>query len=131
MKLSGGLLILGLLGASLAAPPLSHAADILNPGAWAEMPGTMRIDNADDLELIRQTRPEHYKKIRKILADIQDQVEGKVGKWMQTTFDAREVSYEPMLLVSLPPQRRLSFKLDDTRYAGVIVLTNYQAQMTP
>ncbi|MES2103136.1 MAG: hypothetical protein V4634_03895 [Pseudomonadota bacterium] len=110
---------------------LASGAETMRLGNQADAPQVMRIDDAKDLALIRQTRPAHFKKIQQILADIQDQAEGKVSKWMQTRFDAREISYEPMLLVTAPPKRKLAFRLDDVRYEGVIVMSNYQPLMTP
>ncbi len=109
----------------MCGPALNAVAATVSSGdPWAAvMPRVIHIDDASDLALIKVTRPEHYRKIQKILADIQDQSEGKVGKWLQTTFDAREISYKPLLLVTAPPQRRLSFRLDDARYAGVIIMT--------
>jgi len=46
-------------------------------------------------------------------------------------FDARNVSYAPILLTSDPPKRRLSFALDDTRYEAVVTLTNVRAEIDP
>ncbi len=119
------------IAALAAVTLLASGAETMRLGKQADAPQVMRIDDAKDLALIRQTRPAHFKKIQQILADIQDQAEGKVSKWMQTTFDAREISYEPMLLVTAPPKRKLAFRLDDVRYKGVIVMSNYQPLMTP
>ncbi|HTD04791.1 hypothetical protein [Undibacterium sp.] len=121
----------GMLGVLFSISPAPGAAEIIRADGQQETPQSMRIDNAKDLARIRQARPEHYWKILQILADIQDQAEGKVGKWLQTTFDARDVSYEPLLLVTDPPKRRLAFRLDNARYEGVIVLTDYQPLKTP
>ena len=42
---------------------------------------------------------------------------------MLATFNAREVSYASIEMTSLPPKRRLSFALDNTRYTVVVTRT--------
>jgi hypothetical protein len=45
-----------------------------------------------------------------------------VERWMRVSFDAKDVSYAPIVLTSHPAKRRLSFALDDTRYVAVVIL---------
>jgi len=54
-----------------------------------------------------------------------------VPRWLQTTFDARDVKYIPIVLTSHPPKRKLSFILDATPYEAVIVLTNVRGDIVP
>jgi len=79
----------------------------------------------------QQSNPTHYEKVRKILEGILEQPDAAVPHWIQTNFDARNVGYVPILMTSLPPKRRLSFALDETRYEAVITLTNVRAEIVP
>jgi len=54
-----------------------------------------------------------------------------VPRWLQASFNARDISYQPIVLTSHPPKRRLSFALDDTRYVAVITLTNVKGTVVP
>jgi hypothetical protein len=41
------------------------------------------------------------------------------------------VKYAPIVLTTHPPQRRLSFALDDTRYEAVVTLTKPRGDIVP
>ena len=41
------------------------------------------------------------------------------------------LKYVPIVLTSHPPQRRLSFTLDATRYQALVVLTNVRGDIVP
>jgi hypothetical protein len=92
---------------------------------------TVNLNGPDSLEALQQSNPTHYKKVRKILDGILEQPDAAVPRWIQTNFDARNVSYVPILMTSAPPKRRLSFALDETRYEAVITLTNVRAEIVP
>ena len=92
---------------------------------------TVDLNTPDSLEALRQSNPTHYEKVRKILDGILQQPDAAVPRWIQTNFDARNVSYVPILMTSAPPKRRLSFALDETRYEAVITLTNVRAEIVP
>jgi len=68
------------------------------------------------------------KLISKVLSRHPD---SNVPRWIRVGFDARDVSYAPIVLTSHPAKRRLSFVLDDTRYEAVIVLTNLRGDIVP
>lgn len=92
---------------------------------------TANLNNPGALEALQQSDPTHYDKVRKILDGILQQPDAAVPRWIQTNFDARNVSYVPILMTSDPPKRRLSFALDDTRYEAVVTLTNVRAEIVP
>jgi len=83
------------------------------------------------LDALQSSNPVHYEKIQKILQDILRHSDAGVPRWMQTTFDARDVKYIPIVLTSHPPKRRLSFILDATPYEAVIVLTSVRGDIVP
>ena len=102
-------LILLWAGAALAGDvTLRQAIDLDQPGA---------------LELLQQSNPAHYEKVRQIIAGIVAQPDAAVPGWMLTNFNARGVNYALIEMTSYPPKRRLSFALDDTRYSIVVTLS--------
>jgi hypothetical protein len=89
------------------------------------------LDEPGALETLRRSNPRHYEKVRKILDGVLQQPDANVPRWIQTTFDGRNVKYIPIVLTSHPPQRRLSFALDATRYEAVVVLTTIRGDIVP
>ena len=83
------------------------------------------------LRQLRQDNPADYAKVRRILAEVQDQPSDDVPLWLATRFDAKEIDYRDFLLTSYPPQKRLSFSLGDTHYFGTITLTRDRARAIP
>jgi hypothetical protein len=76
------------------------------------------------LEKLQHQNPEHYRIIQEILSGLYRQRDSGVPHWIQTKFNAQDVTYLPVLLTSLPPQRRLSFALDNTHYKALLTLTD-------
>ena len=92
---------------------------------------TVNLNKPGALETLQQSNPTHYEKVRKILDGILQQPDADVPRWIQTSFDARNVSYAPILMTTRPPKRRLSFALDETRYEAVLTLTKMRAEIVP
>ena len=94
--------------------------------------GQSRIVNLDvpgALDALARDKPQHYRKVREIMAEVQRQPDSEVPQWMRTRFDARDVNYRPLLLVTDPPKRRLSFTIDEVRYHSTVTLTNWKPQL--
>jgi hypothetical protein len=89
------------------------------------------LNEAGALEGLQRSNPAHYEKVRKILDGVLQQKDAQVPRWIRTNFDGRDVAYGPIVLTSHPPQRRLSFALDTTRYEATIVLTNVTGAIVP
>ena len=89
------------------------------------------LNEVGALEALEHSNPVHYEKVRKILDGVLRQHDAQVPRWIQTNFDARDVSYRPIVLTSHPPKRRLSFALDATRYEAIIVLANVTGEIVP
>ena len=83
------------------------------------------------LDRLARNNPEHYSKVRKILAGVDEIPEQAVGRWMKAQFNATDVSYSPYLLTSNPPLKRLSFTLQTTRYQALLMLTDEGARLLP
>ena len=58
---------------------------------------TVNLNKPGALETLQQSNPTHYEKVRKILDGILQQPDADVPRWIQTSFDARNVSYTPIL----------------------------------
>jgi hypothetical protein len=101
--------------------------------AAAEAPSRRAVDLDEPgvLERLQRSNPSHYYAIRRILEGVLKQPDAGVPRWIQTTFNARDVKYVPIVLTSHPAKRRLSFALDATRYEVVVVLTNVRGDIVP
>ena len=93
--------------------------------------GTVDLDRPGALQALQQSHPARYAKVKLILEAVSRHPDSDVPRWIRVGFDARDVSYAPIVLTSHPAQRRLSFALDDTRYIAVIVLTNLRGAVVP
>lgn len=83
------------------------------------------------LETLKSTNPGDYGKITRIIAGLTQHPELDVARWISATFHAGNVSYLPLWLTSLPPQRRLSFCLGSTSYDVVLTITASGARISP
>ena len=92
---------------------------------------TIDLNETGVLEALARSNPAHYEKVRQILDGILQQRDANVPRWIQTSFDGRDVTYAPIVLTSHPPKRRLSFALDATRYEAIIALTNVRGEIVP
>ena len=82
-------------------------------------------------ERLRLSNPAHYEKIGNIVDGLSRQPYDQVAPWLRTNFQARDVSYSAILLTSEPPQRDLSFVLDDTLYNARVTLSRNKARIYP
>jgi hypothetical protein len=89
------------------------------------------LDRPGAFEALQRTNPDHAAKVRLILEGVARTPDSDVPRWMRVAFDARDVSYIPVVLTSHPAKRRLSFVLDTTRYEAVIVLTGLRGDIVP
>jgi len=92
---------------------------------------TINLNRPGVLEALQHDNPVHYQKIQEIMAGLIRRPQSEVPRWIQTSYNARDVSYSLGLLTSLPPKRHLSFALDDTRYRAFVTLTHVKAEIIP
>lgn len=83
------------------------------------------------LDRLARDNPDHYTKIRKILAEVDEIPERSVDRWMKTQFNATDITYSPYLLTSNPPKKELSFTLETTHYEALLTLTHDGARLFP
>lgn len=84
-----------------------------------------------ELDSLKVGRPGDYVRIMRIIAGLTRHPEVDVARWISATFHAGNVSYLPLWLTSLPPQRRLSFCLESTSYSVVLTITSNGARVSP
>ena len=89
----------------------------------------LSIDSSADLELLHKTNPDHYERAKRLLAASRNLC--KPGEPKLQNADGRDISCDFLLLTSLPPKRRLSFTLDNTRYSAIVTITGPSALMPP
>src|SRR2546426_11788664 len=64
---------------------------------------TVDLDAPGALAALQQSNPEHYVKVRTILTDVLLRQDAEVPRWLQASFNARDISYQPIVLTSHPP----------------------------
>jgi hypothetical protein len=105
------------------------------PLAVAEVPAspptaTVYLNGASAWAALRASAPERYARARKIVAAANQICQPGPPKTYFAQFDARDVACERMqLFTSLPPKRRLSFRLEDTLYVAMVVLDESRARL--
>ena len=83
-------------------------------------PAVVDLDEPGAIESLARDNPDHYAKVRKILADVGTRPPQSVPQWMNAEFGAREVTFPALLKTSDPAKRSLTFVLDRTRYEAVV-----------
>ena len=95
--------------------------------AWADGIVVHSVVHLDEraLEQLRTSNPAHYARAQKILAAANHLCRPKVGEVEYARFDAKDISCARSLVkTSNPPKREIYFRLDDTRYEALVVLTD-------
>jgi hypothetical protein len=92
---------------------------------------TVYLNGSAAWEELRASAPERYARARKIVAAANRICQPGPPKVYFAQFGAQDVACERMMLfTSLPPKRRLSFRLEDTRYVAMVVLEESKARLT-
>jgi hypothetical protein len=122
--------------AGLAAPGTASSSG--SPGKEATdipasvLPKTVFLTSARALDALRLSNPAHYARAKRILASADIVCRPGKEKLLALSFDAHEIAcMRSMIYTSLPPQRQLSFRLDDTRYIAMVFITEPVAKLTP
>jgi hypothetical protein len=92
---------------------------------------TRHVDIGDSraLDALQAQNPAHYEKVVRILRVAGD-VSCETLPQMLKVYDARNVTCSgALILTSYPAKRHLSFKLDETVYAGNVVLSGKPATL--
>lgn len=97
----------------------------------ASTPRYVDLNAPGAMDKVRTSNPAHYEKIQSILDGLNKRSPADARRWIQTTYNAKEVAYFSHLLVTDPPQSNLSFLLDGTRYFGRVTLEPKRAEFYP
>lgn len=95
------------------------------------LPQAIYLD-APALARLRVTNPNHYARAKRILAAANYLCRPRVPDGYRASFGARDLSCLPMvLLTSNPPQWRIGFRLDETRYTATVWVTDDPPRRMP
>jgi hypothetical protein len=89
------------------------------------------LNRPEALEKLRASRPAHYERVQGILGGLDRHGSLGVPDSITAKYEASSVRYSSLMLTSDPPQRDLSFVLDDTRYRARVRLAPGGAQIVP
>lgn len=91
--------------------------------AWADG-GVVHLDERA-LEQLRTSNPSHYARAQEILAAANYLCRPTAGEVEYAKLGAKNVScLDDLVRTSNPPKREISFRLDDTQYVALVVLTD-------
>jgi hypothetical protein len=92
---------------------------------------TLNLNVPGAMEKLRTSNPKHYEVIQQMLNGLDEMRYDGVARWIQTSFDAKDVSYSSTLLATEPPQRALSFVLGGITYRATVTLEGKRAEIYP
>ena len=107
---------------------LALAVSLALPAAALDV---LSLDRPGALEAIEAANPDHHQRIVGILRASREMPCAADHLYrLVVDFDARDARCSRPLLMSLPAQRRLMFKLDDQRYVATVRM-NEHARLVP
>lgn len=114
---------------SIASAIGTAAADDASPRTAFHDP--VYLDSAA-LERLRTTNPDHYARARRILAAANHLCRPRLPETTLVQFRMQDFSCAPeLLLTSLPPQRDIHFRLDETSYTARVFVTDDAPRAIP
>lgn len=105
-----------------AAIRLAVACAALTISASAAAVPVVDLDVAGTLDEMRRVEPARYARVAAVLRDAARLPVGEAERWIRTTYRADDVSFGRVLLVSYPPQRKLSFTMDGAAYVATVTV---------
>lgn len=111
------LLVFALIGVGLSSPVRAGE--------------TVYLDGPRALAQLEATNPNHYARVQRILAAANHLCRPGPGEVLHVAGSRDEHCAGQLLLTSNPPQWRLSFRLDDTRYVALVVITDDAPRLRP
>jgi hypothetical protein len=89
------------------------------------------LDGPSALARLEARNPDHYARAARILASANHLCrEGRPGL-QHAGADLRSFTCGMLLRTSNPPKRRISFRLDDTRYVALVTITDDAPRVIP
>jgi hypothetical protein len=99
---------------------------------FAQDTGVVDLDDPAAVTRLKETKPEHYEKIRRILTGLAERPQRASERWLEVNFNATGVYLSAFLYkTSLPPKQHLQFRLDDTSYSMNLTRSDITASFVP
>jgi hypothetical protein len=117
-----GLCLAGTAAALAAAPKASVPA---------QSPKTVYLYTAAAVDQLRFTDPRHYAGVQRVLASADRLCKAGQPKLQSLQLDVQAFGCSSLVFTSYPPQRQISFRLDDTRFIAMVFLSDYRAKLVP
>ena len=110
-------LLVAFAGSTVAAGNVTRTINFSSPGA---------------LDALEEDNPEHYAKVIEILRIAGDVSCETLPRMLKTQFDVKAARCSSaLILTSYPAKRNVWFQLDDTAYAGNVVLYGVRGKLSP
>jgi len=95
-------------------------------------PNVVYLTGAQSLDELRDRNPQHYARAMKIIAAADSLCKPGTPNVVFAKYDARFITCSRMTIyTSLPPQRQLTFRLDDVEYIAMVVLKEPAGKLIP
>ena len=120
------LLILALAGAGACAAALADDVQLTSTGGK-----TVYLDRPSDLARLRKVNPAHYARAERVLAAANRLCRPGPGQLQEVTGAQDLTCAGSLLSTSNPPKWQITFRLDDTRYVALVVITDDPPRLTP
>jgi len=126
----------GLPFAIVAACAAGAAASASAARAAEPLPATPAVEtvylNAAALAQLQTTNPERYARVERILAAAHSLCRPHAPESELASFGVRDFECAPrLLLTSNPPQWRIGFRIDATRYVATVFVTGDSPRLLP
>jgi hypothetical protein len=93
---------------------------------------TVYLDDDSALAALKATNPDHYARARGVMAAANHLCRPGPANVYYARYHAQDIACPRFqVFTSLPPKRRLSFKLDDTLYVATVVITDHPGRAEP
>jgi hypothetical protein len=110
---------------ALSAPPKPSAP--ARPWPWPE---GVYLGSAADVEQLRITHPRDYARVQRILASADQLCKAGEPKLLKLQSGAEDMHCGSLVFTSYPPQRLITFRLDNTHYTAMVFL-EVEAKLAP
>jgi hypothetical protein len=118
------LLILALAGSCAAV--FADDAQLTTPSRQ-----TVYLGGPSDLARLREVNPAHYARAQRVLAAANQLCRPGPGQLQEVVGAQDSKCADSLLRTSNPPKWEITFRLDDTRYVALVVLTDDPPRLTP
>ena len=83
------------------------------------------LNDPGALESLAQSNPQHFEILMRMLNGLEKRPELpdlEAAKWIEASFNVKEVYYTPIIMTTWPAQRDMAFTIGNTRYQARVHL---------